>query len=207
MASLGKKILSAFVEVTAEEKTVAAPEDRSHYSTPVTTGYDADAGTSEKFRQYFDKLFNEANIPGPDYFEFSKMTEAMMSIPDEKARFSAAFAGLQVQGLDKHKLLDTAVQYLQVLEQDATNFDSTVDAALKEKVQAKQQEIAAKQQRMEELTREISDLQNKIELLRINVKESEEKIANNTGGYKTSSEQMKQRILYDIEKIKQHIAQ
>jgi hypothetical protein len=33
MASLGKKILSAFVEVTDEEKSVAKPEETKQYST------------------------------------------------------------------------------------------------------------------------------------------------------------------------------
>jgi len=207
MASFGKKILSAFVEVTDEEKSVTVPEETKQHSTPVMPVNKADASITEKFKQYFDKLFTEANIPGPDYFEFSKMTEAMRSIPDEKARYTAAFAGLCVQGLDKNKLLNTAADYLKILEQDAASFNSTVDAALKEKVEARQQEIIQKQQRMEQLTREISDLQNQVQLLHMEVKESEEKIESNTGGYRSSSEQMKQRIQYDIERIKQHIAQ
>jgi len=207
MASFGKKILSAFVEVTEEKKTVTVPEETKQHSTPGTTTCIDDTGITEKFKQYFDKLFNEANIPGPDYFEFSKMTEAMTSIPDENARFTAAFAGLSVQGLDKTRLLNTAAQYLEILEQDAASFNSTVDAALKEKVEARHLEIIQKQQRMEQLTTEINDLQKQVQLLQLEVKESEKKIESNTGGYVNSSEQMKQRILYDIGKIKQHIKQ
>ncbi|MEO6638863.1 MAG: hypothetical protein ABIN25_11330, partial [Ginsengibacter sp.] len=88
----------------------------------------------------------------------------------------------------------------------AVNFNSTVDAALNEKVQAKQEEIQSKQQRIEQLSREISELQNEIQKLQIEVKENEEKIESNTGGYRISSEKMKQQILADIEKIKEHIA-
>jgi hypothetical protein len=214
MASLGKKILSAFVEVTDEEKSVAKPEETKQYSTTneayVQTAQNRQSGnnasTTEKFKQYFDQLFKDANLPGPDYFEFTKMTEAMISIPDEKARYSAAFAGLNVQGLDKQKLLNTATEYLKIIETDANNFDSTVDAALKEKVQGKQQEIEAKQKRIAEISREITDLQNQIQVLQHEVKENEEKIESNTGGYKAASESMKQKILYDIERIKHHIA-
>lgn len=206
MASFGKKFLSAFVEVTDEEKTVTVAEEVQHYSTDKTVAGEIPATTAEKFKQYFDQLFKEANLPGPDYFEFSKMTEAMQAIQDEKARYSAAFAGLTVQGLDKNKLLDTAAAYLKILETDAVNFNSTVDTALNEKVQSKQQEIKNKQHRMEQLNREISDLQQQIQLLQVEVKENEEKIESNTGGYKISSEKMKQRILGDIEKIKRHIA-
>lgn len=206
MASFGKKILSAFVEVTAEKKAVAMPEELQQHSTPATIAKAASVNSIEKFKQYFDKLFNDANLPGPDYFEFAKMTQAMAAIADEKARYSAAYAGLNVQGLDKTKLLSTAADYLKLIETDAANFSSTVDAALAEKVQGKQQEIANKQQRMEQLQREITDLQHQIQLLYTEVKENEEKIESNTGGYKIASENMKQQILLDIEKIKQHIS-
>ncbi len=206
MASLGKKILSAFVEVAEEKKAAITPEKKNNYSTPLVSERALPSNTTEKFRQYFDKLFSESNLPGPDYYEFSKMTQAMVAITDEKSRYSAAFAGLSVQGLDKSKLLGTAAEYLKILDTDAVNFNSTVDAALNEKVQAKQQEMQSKQQRIDQLSREMSDLQNQIQLLQVEVKENEEKIESNTGGYKISSEKMKQQILADIEKIKQHIS-
>jgi uncharacterized protein YoxC len=206
MANFGKKILSAFVEVTEEKKAVMLPEEMQQHPAPAAKAKPVSANHVEKFKQYFDKLFGDANLPGPDYFEFAKMTQAMTVIADEKARYSAAFAGLNVQGLDKQKLLETAGTYLQILETDAANFNSTVDAALLEKVQAKQQDILNKQQRMEELSREISDLQHQIQLLHAEVKDNEEKIESNSGGYKTASENMKQLILLDMEKIKQHIA-
>lgn len=206
MASIGKRILSAFVEVRDEEKSppANAASPAPDYS---NTGkeYIPAAENSAKFKQYFDKLFRDANIPGPDYFEFSKMTEAMQSITDEKARYGAAFAGLGVQGLDKTKLLSTAAEYLRVLDTDAANFDSTVDAALQEKVHAKQTEIAAKTTRIEQLTKEIGELNRQIAVLENEIKENEEKIESNSGGYKIESEKMKMRIMNDIEKIKQYI--
>ena len=66
--------------------------------------------------------------------------------------------------------------------------------------------MQSKQQRIDQLSREISDLQNQIQRLQIEVKENEEKIESNTGGYKISSEKMKQQILIDMEKIKEHIS-
>ena len=206
MASFGKKFLSAFVEITADEKQVTVRDVTPQFQTTIKPEKVAPSNSIEKFKQYFDQLFNEANLPGPDYFEFAKMTQAMAVIADEKSRYSVAFAGLSVQGLDKTKLLQTAETYLKILETDATNFNSTVDAALAEKVQGKQQEIIQKNQRIEQLTREMSDLQNQIQLLQLEVKENEEKIESNTGGYKAAAENMKQQIALDIERIKQHIA-
>ena len=206
MASFGKKILSAFVEVAEEENPVTIRVEQQHYSTPTAAAKEVNASTADKFRQYFDKLFKDANLPGPDYFEFSKMTEAMQAIPDEKARYSAAFAGLSVQGLDKNKLLNTAAEYLKLLEQDAVNFNSTVDAALKEKVEARQQEIRNKEQRIDQLNKEIIELQHQVQLLHAEVKENEAKIESNTGGYKVCSHNMNQQIVADIEKIKRYIS-
>lgn len=206
MASFGKKFLSAFVEVTDGEKAVTRPEEITDHSTQTVTERAVPAGTAEKFKQYFDKLFSDSNLPGPDYYEFAKMTQAMIGIADEKARYSAAFAGLGVQGLDKNKLLNSTAAYLKILETDAVSFNSTVDAAITEKVQARQQEIQNKQQRIEQLSAEISSLKDQIQLLQIEVNENEEKIENNTGGYKLCSEKMKQEILGDMEKIKQYIS-
>ena len=205
MANLGKKFLSAFVEVTDEKKPGAKLEEIQHLSTPMQMAKEVSVTVNEKFKNYFDQLFREANLPGPDYFEFAKMTQAMMAIADEKSRYSAAYAGLSVQGLDKSKLLNTATAYLQILEKDAAYFSSTVDVALTEKVKGKQQEIIVKQQRIEQLSKEINDLQSQVLLLHDEVKENEEKIESNTGGYKAASENMRQQILIDIEKIKQHI--
>jgi len=207
MSSFGKRLLSAFVEVTDNEQPVIRHEEVQQTSTPVhrQTASVAPAAPA-KFREYFDKLLSDANIPGPDYYEFSKMTEAMQGIADEKARFNAAYAGLSVQGLDKQKLLQTAAQYLQLLDNDAASFNSTVDAALQEKVIAKQKEIEEKQQRIMELTKEITSLHAQVEILNSEIKENEEKIESNTGGYKAALEMMKNNIVQDIDKIKLHIA-
>jgi uncharacterized protein YoxC len=202
--NIGKKILSAFVEVSEETKPQGTTENVATPILPVM--YDPPAADTGKFKQYFNQLFEEANIQGPDYYEFSKMIEAMTTIPDERSRYVAAFAGLSVQGLDKARLLSTAAQYLQVLETDASNFNSTIDAALQEKVLGKKKEIEEKSKRIQQLSQEITDLQNKIAVLQNEIRENEEKIGNNSSGYQRELEQVKNRIAMDIEKIKKHIA-
>jgi hypothetical protein len=206
MASIGKKILSAFVELKEEENSSPV---NSKNETPVYTDIAPKTyqpvERNDRFVQYFEKLFREANLPGPDYFEFSKMIEAMSAIPDEKARYAAAFAGLSVQGLDKAKLLSTATEYLRILNADAANFGNTVDAALQEKVFLKKQEMGEKTARIEQLSQEINELHRQIELLKNEIRDNEEKIESNSGSYKRESESMKACIERDMEKIKQHI--
>jgi hypothetical protein len=77
MASLGKKILPAFVEVNDNKKPEAEIQ-----SVPLHINSYGSTGNS-KFKDHFNKLFKEANIPGPHYFEFSKMIEAWSSIKSE----------------------------------------------------------------------------------------------------------------------------
>lgn len=205
MATIGKRILSAFVDVGEDKKSSSAevkPADASFApvaTTPVTPA------TEQRFAGYFDKLFGDANIPGPDYYEFARMIGAMQAIPDERARYAAAFAGLQVQGLDKEKLLSTANEYLRVLAADADQFQKTVDTALQEKVHQRSAEAEEKSQRIQALSQEILQLQQQIGVLQKEVAEAKEKLSVSTNGYAAESERRKQQILTDVEKIKQYI--
>ena len=229
MAGLGKKILSAFVEVTPPDAQPAA-SDKNKKGEGVSTGPQTDTSgpsggfprsdaqpsppsgarqsspaTDSRMLEYFDKLFSDANIPGPDYFEFSKMVIALKAVPDEFTRYSAAFAGLQAQGLTKEKLLSTAEEYLKVLDTDAAHFHSTVEAALQEKVQDKKAQAEQKAARIQALSKEINDLQSQIAALQAEIRDSEEKITGRSGDYTAESAARRKQLAADIEKIKQYI--
>jgi hypothetical protein len=216
MASLGKKILSAFVEVTPPDSRPAASDKNKKSDVrppdnepPVAAKPQPAPATAppadHRMVEYFDKLFSDANIPGPDYFEFSKMVAALQAVPDEFSRYSAAFAGLQAQGLTKEMLLSTADQYLKVLDTDAAHFHSTVEAALQEKVQDKKAEAEEKSQKIQALSKEINELQSQIAILQAEIRDSEQKITGRSGDYTAESAARKQQIAADIEKIKQYI--
>src|SRR5579872_2523900 len=101
MINIGRKIISAFVEMD-ETKEPAPQENRAQPDVHAQPQDHPD----DRFAGHFDKLLSEANTPGPDYYEFARMIAAMQTIPDESARYNAAFAGLQAQGLNKQRLLD-----------------------------------------------------------------------------------------------------
>lgn len=211
MSSLAKRILSTFVELddSSEKKpeqsaSVAAPS--APRNTDAVTSTSTVVFASDKFKVYFDNLFKDTNFPGPDYFEFSRMMEAMSAIPDEKTRFISAYAGLSLQGLDKDKLLKTANQYLQVIDNDAKNFQATVDKALQEKVVGKKKEMEDKARRIQELAKEINDLNTKMEALTNDIRDNEEKIHSNSNTYKQESDNMKNKISQEIQKINQYIS-
>ncbi len=202
--SLAKKILSAFIEV--DESKEDEKENLQEIQNRITTVNEAyNGGSSEKFKQYFNTLFQEANIPGPDYFEFTKMIEAMKSVPEEQQRYNGAFAGLSVQGLTKEKLISSANEYLKILDIDSKNFNVTIDAAVNEKVHSKKAAVDEKGKLIQDLTREINDLNNEMQLLNAEIKENEEKIKNSSSGYLAELGSFKNKITEDISKINKYI--
>jgi hypothetical protein len=176
-----------------------------------TGGAGAGAGSAgsraadQRFADYFDKLFSDSNIPGPDYYEFSKMIGAMQLITDEQSRYYAAFAGLQVQGLDKQKLLSTAAEYLRVLTADANQFQTTVEAALQEKVHSRMAEAGEKGRRIQALSQEILKLQEEIGAMQREIGENKDKLTASSTAYAAESSRRKQEIEADIQKINHYI--
>ncbi len=211
MASLGKKILSAFMEVTEEKKECYTPE-QEHGSQGIPAHVDSGSQGAafarqpdNRFADHFDQLLRGANIPGPDYYEFSRMIGVMQGIPDEASRYIAAFAGLQVQGLEKQQLLTTAGEYLRILATDANQFQQTVDAALQEKVHGKETEAEEKAARIQALSQEILQLQQQISALQAEVHANKDKLTSGSSAYTTESQRRQQQIKNDIDKITQYI--
>ena len=106
--SFFKKALGVFVELdtTGGDNSPAPSTYRpsstpsAHVSSPSPSG-PVDMASAEKFEKHFETLFDKANLPGPDYFEFWKTMETLEKhIPDESARIAATFASLSVQGLN-----------------------------------------------------------------------------------------------------------
>ena len=213
MASFLKKALGVFVEF---DETAEAPTNQVH--TPVVSDRlkalnfpesTLEQGDVEKFEKHFDKLFEETNFPGPDYFEFWKMMETLEKhIPDETSRISGVFASLSIQGLTKEKLLQTAQQYKTVIEQDHTNFNNAVNSksetdilARKKSIEDYDNKIAANAQEIQRLTKEITELQIKSSALKEEINQENAKLEANTKGYAIAYLAMIKKIDSDIVKI------
>lgn len=165
----------------------------------------------EKFQKHFESVFEKANLPGPDYFEFSKMNTAMGNM-DEKTKFNASFAGLTVQGLNKETLLNSANTYIQVIEKDEIAFSETVKQTIDQNVEAKKKDLEAKKKLLAEKTEMITKLQVEIiddsktlQDLSNDISSSQQKIDEKISSYKIACETIKSRIKSDIEKINTHI--
>ena len=165
----------------------------------------ASAEADSRFLEHFDKLFADAALPGPDYYEFSKMIAVMQALPDEKTRYCTAFAGLQVQGLDKQKLLTSIQQYLQLLDDDTTAFQHTVSTTFEEKVGSKREAVEKAKNTMHQLSQQIIYLQGQVDNWTAEITENEAKIQQSNSGYNGAMENCKKRLLLDTEKINQYI--
>jgi predicted nucleic acid-binding Zn-ribbon protein len=218
MAGLFKKALSVFVEFDEESGNPSnSGTSQTTKNTSTTAGSQSTESPKitlnkdeiEKFEKHFDSLMDQANLPGPDYFEFCKMMEALeAAVPDEKARYAAVFASLKVQGLTKDNLISTAGKYKAVIQDDKAKFDIAVNDKLKGEVESRKvqlKDLGAKivqnTETIKKLTQEITDAQNKIQLLNAEVGEKENKIKSNSEGYTVACNAMLNKINIDIQKI------
>ena len=205
MNAFSKKILSAFVDMGNNEPPEKSTIQRATTPSANTLAEPYPAETDSRFTEHFDKLFADAALPGPGYYEFSKMIAVMQTLTDEKARYCTAFAGLQVQGLDKQKLLTSIRQYLQLLANDTTRFQRTVSDAFEEKVGSKRAAVEKAKNTMQQLSQQIIHLQEQVANWNTEMTENEAKIQSSNSGYNNAMEDCKQHLLWDIEKINQYL--
>jgi hypothetical protein len=210
MASFFKKALGVFVEFDDEQqKDTPSSLTQNPIITPEISRNPENHAEAQKFENYFENLFEKANFPGPDYFEFYKMMETLEAhITDEKARLSATFASLAIQGLTKQTLLDTAGRYKSIIEQDHVNFEKALNDKLKSEVGDRQNQllslekkIAANSEMIQKLTKEITDAQTQMGQIKTQVMEQENKLIKNKNGYQVACQAVLNKISTDIQKI------
>ena len=210
MASFLKKALSVFVEFDDDSNPAQnftgsqSPASFDDISRSTLSQTDA-----EKFEKHFEKLFEQANLPGPDYFEFYKMMETLeVHIHDENARLAATFASLSIQGLTKQTLIDTANKYKVVVERDKADFEKAVSDKLRMEVGQKQtsindleKKIVMNSEQIQKLTKEITDAQVQIGKMKAEVADAGNKLSKNGEGYKIACQAILNKINSDIQKI------
>jgi hypothetical protein len=214
--SFFKKALGVFVEIDETptdntiKKEVNVTNNNVNNNLPKTALNQLDI---EKFEKHFDKLFEQANMPGPDYYEFCKVQATLEAhIQDEKARFAAAFASLSVQGLTKQKLLEAAAYYKEVIVADKLKFEKALDQKSHTDLETKKSSVSDMDKRIvdnseliKKLTKEITDAQDKIAKLKEEIAEEEKRLSSNKTGYNIACEAMLNKINQDILKIQSNL--
>ena len=213
MAGIFKKAMGLFVEF--EEDPDKSNSENSASTTAsagpvrVSPQQVLNAEEFDKFEKHFDKLFDQANLPGPDYYEFMRMMETLEAhIKDENARISATYAALTIQGLTKENLIGTAQKYTELINKDKLQFEKIANDKSDKEIGQKRKDllgleetIVKHSEMIQKLTKEISNCQVEVGKLKGVIAEEEGKLAKNKQGYLLACEAMMQKITSDIKKI------
>lgn len=139
---------------TSIPSTVAKPIIQSSKSQPVTSNQPSNANfgivskdKEEKAVKYFTDLLDQANLPGPDFFEFQKalkQNKATLgsSITDESIIYKLVFTTLQTSGLKKEVLESSSTEYLKLLDQHYAEFSENNTKTIDQKVGLKEKRIS-----------------------------------------------------------------
>jgi hypothetical protein len=167
-----------------------------------------------KFIQHFEEILSQANLPGPDYYEFSKTLDTLAPhIPDQKTRITVAFQTLGVQGLTLDKLVSSAQAYIEVLKKDKLGFENALKNKQQSEVVARQDKIAklttlmeSNKEQIKVLEKQIADSAVQIQQLNKDIAEADANIQKNEGAYVTACDAYIQKISTDVETVKATIA-
>ncbi len=226
MSNMFKKALGLFVEFEPEAPKptnsswgddglplqVKPGKKPASSSTASTTGF-INQNDLDKFEKHFEELFDTANLPGPDYYEFWKMMEALeAAVPDENVRMAAVFSTLKIQGMSKEALIGSAEKYLQIVDKDKLEFQNAVNTKVLGEIEGRKSSIDELEKRnnannemIQKLTKEINDNQQKITALKKEVIDQEAKVNSNKNGYNIACDAMLAKLSGDIQKIKTNL--
>jgi FtsZ-binding cell division protein ZapB len=163
----------------------------------------------DKFEKHFEKLFDQANLPGPDYYEFMRMNETLEShIKDDKARLAATFASLTIQGLTKDILIQTAARYKEIVHDDKNKFEQIARQKHEDDIGGRRRELQSLEEKIrqnaeviQKLTQEITEAKAAAGTLKGSISQEEERLEKNKQGYLIACEAMIRKIDNDLTKI------
>ena len=225
MSNMFKKALELFVEFepgsdhpahsTGGDDPLPLQEKnkKPSFATPVNGRAFINLNELGKFEKHFEELFNEANFPGPDYYEFWKMMEKLETVvPDEIVRMMAVYSTLQIQGLSKEALINSAEKYRHIVDNDKQEFQQAVNTKVAGEIEGRKNSINelekkndANNQLTQKLLKEINENQQKINALEKELTDEEAKVSSNKSGYNLACDAMLAKLSDDIQKIKSHL--
>lgn len=185
--------------------------------TPITfvSNTSSDGISDPKFIEFFNNLLTEANIPGPDYYEFKKNLENTASIGasvPEATRYMMVYSMMLSGGLTKQHLIDTAQKYLVFLDQKHQDALKDFDDKHNTEVGSRQNKLAqlvaaneADAKQMSDLTLAIQKRQEEQSSLKGDIATVEAKLDQKKKNYIASYNGFKGSIEEDITKIQTNI--
>lgn len=148
-----------------------------------------------------------------DYLKFAQsISDQAKFIPAEEIRFQATFAVAKSMGISQEDLIADAQQYLDVLKEEESKFQTSIAGITQQNVSSKQTQLDAidkqteeKAKQIEALTNEINELQKQKAPITNDISQSKLKIEQMKANFSTTLKTVVDRITGDITKIKKYI--
>ena len=162
-----------------------------------------------KYIKHFEDLLKEANIPGPDYFEFKQAITNMLSMPlDDATKYKLVFATLSTQGLTKEKILESLSSYIKLIQDDKAAFDAELETKKTAEITNRDESINNINSLNESYIKQINELTEKInanstEINKLNNEKAElnTKLTNSSANYTVSFNSFINDLNADVQKI------
>lgn len=167
----------------------------------------------QNFYNRFLQLIEEKNLPGTDYFEFSKAkkkldsNQQMAGMP-EPAKYQSAFIPLQSndEKLTKESLLQSIDHYLNELDKEQVEFMQQHDSELTLEVNARFGEMEKEAQEIAALNVKIQEKQQKIGTLNVEAETAKAKIEATSRNFKVTFDAFTNQIKQDKTNIQNFIS-
>lgn len=157
------------------------------------------------YGKYLNGVMEKANLPGPDFFEFSKTLEGYEGQPiGEQSKYELAYAAFKTMGVTPEKLVSTANQYIGEItkeELDYAHFHSEEQKGIEAK-KKEVQEIATENERLD---KQIQDNILKSQKLNEAIYATSMQLASDKTGFENAANQAKAIISDRITKIKMYL--
>lgn len=223
--SVFKNIKSLFVEDVEsgkEKKVVEEKKPIKKAPTPTTNTTTSTSSTNRppvkgtanpEFTDKLLKVIEANNQPGFDYLEFKKTLKGMSKMNlDEPTQFKSAFAAAQTMGVTPNTLVDSATIYLNVLATEEKKFMAAVQNQKDKNIVGKKQQLKEMEAAIKNKEAHIKKLQKEIEADKKTMTDSEaaiskvaNKIEETQANFSASYNDLKNKMLADIEKMKVHL--
>lgn len=195
-------------------KSIPSLETQNIGTNTIVTPSHMNAGTEQpEFVEYFKEVFKEANLPGPDYFEFVNALDnpALKSIP-EQMKFVSIFAGFTAQGCTKERLTESAQTYIGLFADKKKKFEDALEQSFDEVVGKREAEVTRLTEENQKLDEEMQKLVEKkmkngetISKLTIEIGDETNRLKMKHANFNATYERMVKEISDNSAKIGQYI--
>lgn len=173
---LGSRFVSLFVNDSTDSKPVPKNiinvENTQQSIVAQNKNYIPQGVVNQETYLTLKKVLDERNLPGPDYLELKQSSDAMQSIiPDENARFLAAYATIKAGSpkITKAIILESIDEYVKYIESERTEASKEFDVLYQNEIVSRKTKIDNEAIQIEKFKSEIIELQKKISESSVNI--------------------------------------